>query len=108
MTKAEENSVTNPGHIAFCEALARRYIEEVADALADGIVAEMKLSFLTVRAGAIERDERLETLERAVETLRGDFAAFRADAEKAIAQGPLDPEDPLWIRLRDIVDRKMS
>jgi hypothetical protein len=108
MTKAEENSMTNPGHIAFRETLARRYIKEVADALADGIIAEMKLSFLTVRAGAIERDERLETLERAVEVLRGDFAVFRADVEKAIARGPLDPESPPWIRLRDIVDRKMS
>jgi hypothetical protein len=105
MTKAEENSVTNPGHIAFCEGLARRYIKEVADALADGIIAEMKLSFLTVRAGAIDRLERLEALERAVETLRGDFAAFRADVEKALAGEPLDPESLLWIRLRDIANR---
>jgi hypothetical protein len=105
MTKAEENSVTNPGHIVFCEGLARRYIKDVADALADGIIAEMKLSFLTVRAGAIKSDERLEALERAVETLRGDFAAFRADVEKAIAQGSIDPESLPWIRLRDIADR---
>jgi hypothetical protein len=104
--KTDLNSEDNAGHIAFCETLARKYVQQVADALADGIVAEMRQMFLVLRSKNIENAERLELLERAVETLRGDFDRYLRDVSDRLAH-PRGDGDWKSISLDDIRNRKM-